>query len=418
MPDAKRAAISIAWKGGFAGLPTGKENVASLGPKLMADGGAAGKKSDEIRAEFESLDAGARLYSEAESIRGFVVAPAAELPKASLIANHVLAEPNLDARWLSRYKREREKTRLDRRTKVGHQAWMTLRAEIVEDPRYIQFWSWHPLENVADISITDVEDWYKNSISTSNLTIAVAGNASVKEAASAIDTTLAGLPDHDTRQNLQPLTLKFKNKTILVHQPAAEKSYLLIGGTLPSRNHPEDLAHQLGAGVLGRGGQSRLFKAVRSEQRAAYGFASGKYYFTKDTEMLALEGEVETEKLPQVIEAVNKTYEQFRSEGIGALEFPIAKRIMLKRTKENIEKPSTIAYLMTESDLRGFEQSRALSLLSRTEALSRKSVNQAISENFPAFTDMITVIVSPDRNAVEADCVINDFSEIEHCRDQ
>lgn len=415
MPDTDRAAISIAWKGGFAGVPEGKENVSALGPQLMADGGAGGKKPDEIREEFEALDAGARLYSDTDAIRGFIVAPVSEFPQAAAIANNVLAEPSLDSRWLARFKKEREKNILTERTFAWSQAWMTLRGNIVRDPRYLQTWSWHPLKNANDITIADVESWYKNSISSSNISIAVAGNASMEETAKAIDMSLMGLPASDSRENLQPLSLTFEQKTILVHRPDTEKSYLLMAGPLPRQNHPDDLAHALATGVLGQSEQSRLFKTVRGEQRAAYGFSANKYSFSRSSEVLALQGEIENEKMPQVIQAVGKAYEEFRSNGIGPVEFPIAKRIMLKRTREASQKPSTVAFLMTENELRGFEQSRALSLVSRSKALTRAAVNQAIAQNFPTMDQMVTVVVSPDRDIVEADCVISHFSEIEQC---
>jgi len=415
MTEARRAAISIAWKGGMAGVPNGKENIGFYGPFLMTNGGADGRKPDELAAEFEALDAGAHLYSEDDAIRGFIVAPTADLPKAAEIANGILARPTLDARWLARFKRRQTDGQLDARKQVNQQAWMTLRSLAISNPRYLQAWSWHPLENSETITIDDIENWHQSSISTDELTIAVAGKVTPEEAASAIDTGLSGLPETNKRKNFKPLTLDFDSQTVLVHQPDADKSYLLIAGSLPSQNHPDDLAHALAVGVLGQSKQSRLQKTVRNEQRASYGFIGGKYPFSKSHEVLALEGEVETEKLPNVIAAVEKAYKKFITKGIGVVEFPVAKRIMLKRSRSQMEKPSSIAYLMTESDLRGLPQSQALSLVSRAETLTRASVNQAISTNFPAITDMLRIIVTPNRNIIQADCVIEDFSEVASC---
>jgi zinc protease len=416
MPQSSRAAVAISWRGGFAGVENGKENIAFFGPHMMTEGGADGTSPVDLVAEFEALDAGARLYSEDDSIRGFIVAPSADFPTAATIANKVLAKPTMDKRWLARFKRERKTLKAERQATVVGQAWHTLRQSVIGQHRLQQAWSWTSIPKMESISIDDIRDWHQTHLSSNDAIIAVAGNIAPDAAAAAIDTALQGLPSEHKRQNFNPITLTFNGKTILVHRPNAEKSYLLISGPLPPASHPNDLSHSLGVGVLGEGQHSRLFKTVRTEQRAAYGFAARKYAFTRVGDVLALEGEVETAKIPAVIAAVESAYKRFVESGIGPVEFPIAHRIMKKRTREATAKPSTIAYLMTESVMRNRPQTDAITLRTRVAALDRDGVNAAIKESFPAFDDMLRIVVSPDRDIVAADCIINDFREFDSCR--
>lgn len=416
MPDADRLAISVAWKGGFANLPRGKENVASLAIDLMLNGGADGRSPDDIRAAFEAMDSGSHLYSDADAIRGFVVAPAKDLQKAAAIANSVLSKPTLDERWFKRVLRKARSNTDETAALVGAQAWNTIRHVTMGDHPLEQAWSWQPLANLDTLTIEDLRNWYEQSFSVNDLVISAAGKGTAEEIAKGLDITLKGLPDQHQRQNFAPLEMRYSGKTILIHRPDEEKSYMAIVGPLPPAAHPDNLALQLAAGVLGQSEQSRLFKAVRGEVRSSYSFGARVYSFTRAQDMLALNGEVDTDKLAQTLAAVEEAYTTFKNEGIGFVEFPFAKRIMLKRIRDNFAKPSTIAFVMTEAVLQNKAIEEALALEAKGNAMGRGAANAAISAHFPDFDQMVKVVVSPDADAIKADCVIRDFSEASACK--
>ena len=165
MPQTARAAVAISWQGGFASVDQGKENIAFFGPHMMTEGGADGVSPVDLVAEFEALDAGARLYSEDDSIRGFIVAPSADFPTAAAIANKVLAKPTMDPRWLARFQRERKTLKAERQATVVGQAWHTLRKSVIGDHRLQQAWSWTSMQDMESISIDDVRDWHRKHIS-------------------------------------------------------------------------------------------------------------------------------------------------------------------------------------------------------------------------------------------------------------
>lgn len=415
MPVSERLAISVAWKGGIANLPSGKENVANLAIDLMLNGGADGRSPDDIRAAFEAMDSGSHLYTDADAIRGFVVAPSKDLAKAAAIANSVLAKPTLDERWFKRFVRKAKSNTAENAAFNNSQAWNTIRSLTMGGHPLEQSWSWQPLQNLDALSIADVRKWYAESFSTNDLIISAAGNGTAEEIGRSLDITLKGLPSEHKRQDFEPLKMSYSGKTILIHRPGEEKSYMAIVGPLPAASDPANLALRLGAGVLGQSEQSRLFKAVRGEVRSAYGFGANIYAFTRAQDMLALSGEVETAKLAETLVAVEQSYSEFKSGGIGFVEFPFAKRIMLNRIRENFAKPSTIAFVMTEAHFEGKTITQAIALEDQADALGRSAANAAIAEHFPEFDQMLKVIVSPDANGIEADCVISDFSEAAQC---
>lgn len=416
MPQAGRVAVAMAWKGGIGHLPKGKENVMTFGPWLITDGGSTARSAAEIRAEFEAMDSGAQLYTDPDALRGFIVAPPADLNRAAEIANEVLARPALEERWLKRFVRKRKGERADAEKQVWGQAWNAMRRFSMGDHPLRQAWSYEPLANLDAITGADVLQWYDASMGIDDLIIAATGPGDADAVAEAIDLALSDMPKAHTRAATAPLDMTFAGKTILIHMPNAEKSYVLVTGKLPGTSSPGGEARELAVGVLGYGDQSRLFTAIRKELRGAYGFSANKYAFTRAQEVLAMQGEIDTTLLAEGLVAIEQTYTDFRTGGIGRLEFPFAKRFMIAEVKKNIAKPETQAYLMIEAVLDGRNIEEGLELLARTQNLSRRTTNAQILDEFPPFSEMLKIVVTANPEAVAADCVISDFSEVDQCR--
>ena len=415
MPDTDRVAVAVAWRGGSGNLPEGKESVGKIAIDLMLNGGADGRTPNDIRSSFEAMDAGSHLYTAPYAIHGFVVAPLKDLATTSGIANSVLARPTFDERWFKRVLRRFRNNAVERTKFNNGQAWNAIRTLTMGGHPLEPVWSLQPASQFDNITVEDIRQWHLDSFSSNDLVISAAGNGTAEEIARGLDVTLKGLPGEHKRRDYEPLTLSFSGKTILIHRPKEEKSYMAIVGPLPSAAHEDNLAIQLGAGVLGQSEQSRLFKAVRGDVRSTYGFGARIHAFTRTQSMLALTGEVETSKLAETLATVETTYYAFKSDGIGFVEFPFAKRIMLKLLRTNYEKPATLAFVMTEAVLQGEALEAAVNRETQASQLGRSDVNAVISEHFPDFDQMLKIIVSPDENAVEADCIISDFTEAASC---
>ncbi|MFK7875579.1 MAG: M16 family metallopeptidase [Paracoccaceae bacterium] len=416
MPDAPRVAIAMAWKGGIGHLAKGKENIMTFGPWLVTDGGSQDRSAADIRAEFEAMDSGAQLYTAPDAVRGFIVAPAQDLKRAVEIANEVLARPALEDRWLQRFIRTRKAERAETEQQLWAQAWYAMRRLTMGDHPLRQAWSFEPLDNLDTLTGEDAQRWYDTSLGIDDLIIAATGPADVDIVANAIDIALSGLPTAHTRTATPPLDMAFSGKTILIHRPTAQKSYVLVTGKLPGVTTPGDTGRELAVGVLGYGDQSRLFTAIRKELRGAYGFSARKHGFTRAQDVLALQGEIDTKLLGEGLAAIEDTYTEFRTGGIGRLEFPFAKRFMVAEIKKNTAKPENQAYLMIEAALNGRNIGEGLDLLARAQKLTRRDTNAQIKAEFPPYSKMLKIVVSPDRQAVVADCIITHFSEVGQCR--
>lgn len=416
MPDATQTFIRFVWKGGNGFVSPGKENIEELGPAMMVNGGTIDLSPDELVAQINALGGGLQIYSKPDALHGLLIGVDDKLADTAVLMNAVLAKPAFDPRWLRRFQRNYvENVSAHIRTPSG-QAWRTIREITVGEHPLRQVWNATPVENISSITIEDIQDWHRRTVTVDGVGIFVAGNADPKEIASAIDITLRDLPKASGRQDFSPLVMHYPAKTILVHRPDAEKSYILVGGPVPKTYAPNQEAREIGVGVLGVSDQSRLFTAIRKELRASYGFKAWIDDFSRDNAMLYFQGEVESAKLQQAFDTVADTYEEFRTGGIGFVEFPFAHRLYKNRAVGTFDHPRGVANLLVEAWLSDRSLKDGLAYPARAAKLSRGSVNEVVARDFPPFSDMAKIIVSPERDAVAADCVISDFSEAAQCR--
>jgi len=415
MPDSDRSAVAITWHSDIATVPTGKETLPKLGIDLMLNGGAGGLAAEQIIADFEDLDSGSDLWVQAQEVTGFIVSPKKHIDRASEIANLVMTQPNFEDKWFEREKKILIDDAAEREVLAAGLAWNLFREATLGDHPYKGFWSLQPQDGIKSIELDDIKSWHADAFSSKALTITVAGSAEVESINSAIDTVLTGMSDKARTLESEFAGPDIQGKTILLHKPDVEKSVILILGHLPPHSEEQDVAIQLGVGVLGWGKQSRLFKAVRSELQAAYGFGAGVWDMTRQHRVLHMSGEIETEKAQQVLDTVSSSYKKFRQKGVGLVEFPIARKFYAQRVRDEMEKPSSVAYMMMDATLNNFSEDYTPNLLSQIESQKRGPGNQVIKNAFPEFDSMLKIIVTPNADAIAGACVITEIEQWVNC---
>jgi predicted Zn-dependent peptidase len=381
----------------------------------MLNGGAGGLAAEDIIADFEDHDAGSDLWVQPHEISGFIVSPKEHMQRASEIANLVVTNPNLEQRWFDREKKLFIDSAAERDTLAAGLAWNLFREVTLGDHPYKNFWSLQPLDGINSIQLEDIKNWHANAFSSKSLTISVAGNASVESINNAIDTVLTGMSDVERAPISDFDGPDIQNKTILLHNPDVKKSIILLICQLPEHSEELDVPLQLGVGVLGWGKQSRLFKAVRSELRASYGFGANTWDMTRQHRVLHMSGEIETGKAQVVLDTVRASYEKFRNKGVSFIEFPIAKKFYVQRLNEELQAPPSVAYMMMDAKMNGFSDEYMPALLDQVKAQKRADVNQSSKETFPTFDSILKLIVTPDAEAIADACVITDIAQWQSC---
>ena len=415
LEEAKRTAVAVTWA---AGLPTGPdvhEATARLGVSLMLSGGADGIGSDELAADFEDLDSSSRIWVQPGEVRGFMVAPEDSLQEAAEIVNLWLAKPDFEERWLEREKRTLLRNVRVRGETAAGTAWNLARQILIDDHPYNRFWSIAPADEIKTIDRDDIAAWHRGSFGTGDLTITAAGSAPADAVGRAIDAALAGLPSSPNREPLSFAGPDVKPGTVVLHDPESPKSLIMAFGPLAPPTAEDSPALGLATAILGSGQQSRLFRAMRTDLRAAYGFRAGINSFTRKHRLLRMGGEVETTLLPEALQAMRETYEQFRTEGIAEDEFTVTRDLVQQRISEGMKRPTRVANRLMSSRLRNRPDGHFETTLERVAALESDTVNAEIRDALPAFDEFLTLVVTPDPSALEGACVITQIEEWRRC---
>ena len=98
--------------------------------------------------------------------------------------------------------------------------------------------------------------------------------------------------------------------------PEAEKTTLGILGRLPPTSQGNDLTDLLALSYFSQKGSGPLFSALRSEQRASYGFQTGFFNYNRQNRALVTTGAVAAEQAADMAADIPDRYEEYRLDPI------------------------------------------------------------------------------------------------------
>ena len=78
-------------------------------------------------------------------------------------------------------------------------------------------------------------------------------------------------------------------------------------------------------------------------------------------------------------------------------------------------KPQEATYLLMEGLLNGAPKDDLSTLQNRIDNLERGKVNSFIAKTFAPFEELLKIVVTPDADAVNGDCVITAYKEWRTC---
>lgn len=122
-----------------------------------------------------------------------------------------------------------------------------------------------------------------------------------------------------------------------------------------------------------------------------------------------------TAQLQAALDVIEKEYTEFRSDGVGRLEFPLAKRFFKRVFTKQRENPVSIAFQINSAMQNGFRAEYLWNFEGHLDSISRADTNKFIGELFPEYENLLKVIVTPDANAIEGACVISKMQDAGSC---
>ena len=416
--DEDNVSIVAAWPTTSMFASQNNPVIPHIASQLMVTGGTKSVSAADLLAKFQELNANAQITVQPGYIKGILATKHSKLAESAPLANSVLIEPLLDEKWL-----ERNKNNLKARVEeLSHRpdvkAWTFARRILFAEQPIEQFWS-TPIENIDAISRADTETWAQSHFKLDEAIISVSASQYDDELAIAVDRVLEGLPnstaDGVNRDNLEPTTFALPSKTIAVIDPSIESAQVLILGELPDSRQAKDIETLISLNALGQSASSRLLRVVREEQRATYSFSAGMIDFVREHRLLILAGAIDRASLVETLKRIGEEYEIFRTEGLSDSEFETIRDRMASGMEQNLKRSHVLANAAVEARIDSLDLAEVLNLADKTRTLGRGGLNTFLATEFPAFTDLLTVLIVKDTEGLNADCVVETLDDLASC---
>lgn len=415
LPDNDYVSIQIAWGTDWAYRSDTNKAAPFIGTDLILAGGAEGYPAGEVAELFADLDSEGLIYNAVnDHVIGELTFSPEHITETVEIANAHLRAPTLDHVWFDRLSTGLAQNMAEAQAQPAHSGFDAVRWAVYGEQPLRNALSLDDSTTFASITPEDVAAWHQETFTSTPAAIVIAGDITPADAGAALDTLLSGLPAA-SRQLARAATPDFSPRRILLHIPDAEITTLGFIAPLPSTRQGGEMEDLILFHALGGDDQSVLFDAVRTELRASYGFGAGMANYTREHRILAMTGEVETEKLAQAEKVVREAYARFITEG---LQGPLAERktSLEQHFEEMPEYVVDQARSELQSALDGLSLGRSLELTTELAAVTEDSIADRLNTALPAPDALLVIAVSPDATALPGACVITIPREAADCR--
>lgn len=414
IPDHDYVSIQIAWGTDWGYRNDTNKAAPYIGTELILAGGAEGYPAGEVAELFADLDSEGYIYN---AVNDHVIGELTFLPENITetveVANAHLSAPTLDPLWFDRISTGLAENMGEAQAHPTLAGFDAVRWAVYGEQPLRNALSLDDPTTFASVTPDDVAAWHQETFTITPEAIVIAGDITPADAGVALDTLLSGLPAA-SRQLARTAEPYFSPRRILLHIPDAEVTTLGFIAPLPPTRQGGEMEDLILFHALGGDDQSVLFNAVRTELRASYGFGASMGNYTREHRILAMTGEVETEKLAQVETVVREAYARFITEG---LQGPLAERktSLQQHFEEMPEYVVDQARSELQSALDGHAVGRSLELTTELAAVTEDSIAERLNTAMPAPDALLVIAVSPDATALPGACIVTTPREAADC---
>ncbi|MEE2760036.1 MAG: pitrilysin family protein [Pseudomonadota bacterium] len=314
--------MNIAFRGGSALDPSGKEGLSVLAASTL-DEGAGDLDSQAFQRKLEDLSISLSFDSGRDTFTGSLRTLTQNSAEAYRLFRMALTNPRFDPEAVER---------------IRQQILAGLRRS-AEDPRTIangalmhQFFPDHPygrprngtLETVPLIKLADLRTFQQQRIARNNLVIGIVGDITVDQTKGVLDELFGSLPKMAAPWKLPEVEARPGSRTIIINKPVPQ-SIIRFGHSGIKRDDPDFLAAYLMNYLLGGGGfESRLYEEVRNKRGLAY--SAWSYLSPMNASGLVLGGAgTANARAAETIEVLHEEWRRMADKGVSAEELEDAK---------------------------------------------------------------------------------------------
>tara|TARA_R110002073_G_scaffold46471_2_gene126798 strand:+ start:2295 stop:3626 length:1332 start_codon:yes stop_codon:yes gene_type:complete len=317
--------LNLAFRGGSALDPEGKEGLANMVSTLL-DEGAGDLDSQAFQQTLEDNSITLRFSAARDSFGARVQTLTEYRDLAFDLLRQAMTQPRFDAEPVSRLRAQLLANLRHESEDADAIAGKTLMKTLYPDHPYGRPTGGTP-ESVAAIQIADLRAFVKERLARDTLAIGVVGDITAKELAPLLDKTFGALPAKAAPWKVPEVAPKVAGRTIIVEKPLKQSNILFADRGL-MRNDPDFYAAYVMNHILGGGGfTSRLYSEVREKRGLAYSVYT--YLHPMDRSAIYAGGAgTANARVAETIKVVGDEWAKLAQDGVTEAELTAAKQYL------------------------------------------------------------------------------------------
>jgi len=317
--------MHLAFRGGSALDPKGKEGLANMVSTLL-DEGAGDLDSKAFQQTLEDNSITLRFSAARDSFGARVQALTEYRDLAFDLLRQAMTKPRFDAEPVSRLRAQLLANLRHESEDADAIAGKTLMKALYPDHPYGRPTGGTP-ESVAAIQVADMRAFVKERLALDTLAIGVVGDITAKELAPLLDKTFGALPAKAAPWKVAEVAPKVAGRTIVVEKPLKQSNILFADRGL-MRKDPDFYAAYVMNHILGGGGfTSRLYTEVREKRGLAYSVYT--YLHPMDRSAIYAGGAgTANARVAETLKVVRDEWDKLAKDGVTEAELTAAKQYL------------------------------------------------------------------------------------------
>ena len=380
--------VRVAFRGGAALDPAGKEGLANMVSGLL-DEGAGDLDSQTFQGRLEDLALRLSFDAGRDTLSGRLRTLTENRDAAFRLFGLALTKPRFDNEPVAR---------------IRDQIQARLRQDS-EDPDVIArrtlsrtLFPGHPYGrpvrgsrgSVAAIGVDDLKGFVKRRLARDNLVIGVVGDIDAAELAPLLDAVFGELPKKSAPGRVPDVTPRASGATIVVRRPVPQSAVLFSQAGI-KRDHPDYYRATVVNHILGGGGfTSRLYDQVREKRGLAYAVYSALYPLDHAALLLGSAGTA-NESVSETLAIIREMWRELGLKGVTEKELADAKTFLTGSFPLRFTSSGRIASILVGMQLENLGIEYLDRRNSYIEAVTLEDANRVAGRLFDA--DALTMVV-------------------------
>ena len=317
--------MHLAFRGGSALDPKGKEGLANMVSTLL-DEGAGDLDSKAFQQTLEDNSITLRFSAARDSFGARVQVLTEYRDLAFDLLRQAMTKPRFDAEPVSRLRAQLLANLRHESEDADAIAGKTLMKALYPDHPYGRPTGGTP-DSVAAIQVADMRAFVQERLALDTLAIGVVGDITAKELAPLLDKTFGTLPAKAAPWKVAEVAPKVAGRTIVIEKPLKQSNILFADRGL-MRKDPDFYTAYVMNHILGGGGfTSRLYTEVREKRGLAYSVYT--YLHPMDRSAIYAGGAgTANARVAETLKVVSDEWAKLAKDGVTEAELTAAKQYL------------------------------------------------------------------------------------------